>query len=217
MVQEVSLRRLDVAEEADISRLAEDLSAEGVTLDVLVNNAGIGLQGLDAGVARRTLGVNFYGPLRVTDALLPLIPDGGDIVMVSSGMGQLSSFGKDLQDALMDPDLDLDGLGGLMESFVEAVEEGRHREEGMARLRLPGLQGRAERPDPDPCFRSGGARYQRERRMPGMGAHRHGGTGSEPECGRGSLLNRLAHPAGGPAYRRVLSGRAADLLVKQLT
>ena len=47
---------------------------------MLVNNAGIAMDGFNAEVARRTIEVNFFGPLRVTEALLPLVPEGGTIV-----------------------------------------------------------------------------------------------------------------------------------------
>ena len=42
-------------------------------VDVLVNNAGVALDGFNAGVARETIDVNFHGPRLVTAALLPLI------------------------------------------------------------------------------------------------------------------------------------------------
>ena len=61
-------------------------------LDVLVNNAGIAMKGFDANVVAKTLDTNFFGPLRVTDALAPLVRDGGHIANVSSGMGDLSIF-----------------------------------------------------------------------------------------------------------------------------
>ena len=80
---------LDVGDPAQIAAAAEHLRAAGTALDVLVNNAGIAMDGFDAEVARRTIEVNFLGPLRVTEALLPLVPAGGTIVMVSSGMGEL--------------------------------------------------------------------------------------------------------------------------------
>src|SRR4051812_3073686 len=48
---------LDVTDETSIASVASMLEAEG--LDVLVNNAGIALDGFDADVARRTLDANF--------------------------------------------------------------------------------------------------------------------------------------------------------------
>src|SRR6267143_1483042 len=51
---------LDVTKASSIDALARDLP-EGV--DVLVNNAGVSMNGFDAEVARRTLDVNFFGAM----------------------------------------------------------------------------------------------------------------------------------------------------------
>jgi NAD(P)-dependent dehydrogenase (short-subunit alcohol dehydrogenase family) len=83
---------LDVTSDASVRALAEKLRAEKIELDVLVNNAGIAMNGFNQNVVDKTLATNFFGPLRVTDALAPLVRDDGHIVMVSSGMGDLSIF-----------------------------------------------------------------------------------------------------------------------------
>jgi NAD(P)-dependent dehydrogenase (short-subunit alcohol dehydrogenase family) len=124
----VEHRPLDVVDPASVAALAADLA--GTPIDVLVNNAGISMKGFDAEVARRTLEVNFFGALRVTEALLPLVPDGGTIVMVSSGMGELAPLGPALRERFTRPGLTRDELCGLMQSFVREVEAGRHDELG---------------------------------------------------------------------------------------
>jgi NAD(P)-dependent dehydrogenase (short-subunit alcohol dehydrogenase family) len=126
----VEFRQLDVANPASVTSFAKWLGREGRRLDVLVNNAGIALDGFDAEVVRKTLEVNFFGAMRVTDALLPLVVDGGNVVMVSSGLGDLSGFGSEIRDKLLDPDLARDELSKLMRSFIHDVERGRHREAG---------------------------------------------------------------------------------------
>jgi NAD(P)-dependent dehydrogenase (short-subunit alcohol dehydrogenase family) len=123
-------RRLDVSDPASIATLAGSLREEGQRLDLLVNNAGITMEGFDERVARGTLDTNFYGPLRLTEALLPLISDGGTIVMVSSGMGELSNLSPGLRKRFGDPNLTQAGLLELVESFVDAVRRGRHAQEG---------------------------------------------------------------------------------------
>ena len=94
---------LDVGRSRQIAAAAEHLRAAGTAIDVLVNNAGIAMDGFDAEVARRTIEVNFFGPLRVTEALLPLMPAGGTIVMVSSGMGELAGVDDGLRARFIDP------------------------------------------------------------------------------------------------------------------
>jgi carbonyl reductase 1 len=121
---------VDVGAPADIAAAAEHLRAAGTTIDVLVNNAGISMDGFNAEVARRTIEVNFFGPLRVTEALLPLVPAGGTIVMVSSGMGELSGVDAGLRARFTDPALTGDGIAALAHEFVADVAAGRHRERG---------------------------------------------------------------------------------------
>ena len=103
--------------------------AEG-GLDVLVNNAGIAMKGFDAKVAKNTLAVNFFGPLRLTRALLPKMRENGRIVMVSSGLGDLSNASRALRARLTDPELTLDALAKLAESCVDDVANGTHAAHG---------------------------------------------------------------------------------------
>jgi len=120
----------DVADAEGVAAVADQLRDEGTKIDVLVNNAGIAMDGFNADVARRTIEVNFFGPLRVTEALLPSMPDGGTIVMVSSGMGELSGVEAGLRARFTGPALTRAGIGALAREFVADVAAGRHRERG---------------------------------------------------------------------------------------
>jgi NAD(P)-dependent dehydrogenase (short-subunit alcohol dehydrogenase family) len=88
------------------------------------------MDGFNADVARRTIDVNFLGPLRVTEALLPLVPAGGTVVMVSSGMGELAGLDDRLAARFTDPALTRDAVVALAAEFVADVAAGRHRERG---------------------------------------------------------------------------------------
>jgi carbonyl reductase 1 len=99
-------------------------------LDALVNNAGVSLDGFDADVARRTLAVNLFGAMHVTDALLPSMRPGARIVMVSSGMGELSGVRGEERARIADPELTREGLLALVESFVRDVAAGTHARRG---------------------------------------------------------------------------------------
>jgi NAD(P)-dependent dehydrogenase (short-subunit alcohol dehydrogenase family) len=119
-------RPLDVAADASIQALATELQRSSTIIDILVNNAGIGLRGFNADVVRRTLAVNYFGAANVTDALLPLVRDGGTVVMVSSALGELVNYRAELKKRLLDPDLTRAGLDALMRSFIDDVEHGHH-------------------------------------------------------------------------------------------
>jgi NAD(P)-dependent dehydrogenase (short-subunit alcohol dehydrogenase family) len=121
---------LDVADPAKIAAAADHLRGADATVDVLVNNAGIAMDGFNADVARRTIDVNFFGPLHVTEAMLPLVPRGGTIVMVSSGMGELTGVDAGLRARFTDPALTRDGVAALAREFVADVAAGHHSERG---------------------------------------------------------------------------------------
>ncbi len=121
---------LDVTSAEDIAALANGLRAEGRSLHGLVNNAGISLNGFDGAVVRETLAVNFFGPLGLTEALLPLVEDGGAIVMVSSGMGELDAYAPALAARFADPNLTRDQLVALVGEFIAGVDAGTYRQAG---------------------------------------------------------------------------------------
>jgi len=125
-----AFRPLDVTDPGSIAALAGALAAEGRAVDILVNNAAIALDGFDGTVARQTIDANFYGPMHVTDAVLPLIPEGGNVVMVSSGVGELSGLSPRIRGRFAGPDLTREALSALMEAFVEDVAQGRWRAAG---------------------------------------------------------------------------------------
>ena len=92
---------LDVSDPQSIEATAASVRADPGRLDVLVNNAGVGL---DFGVSgtepdfeaiEQTLRTNFYGAYRLTIALLDLLRSSAHprIVNVSSGMGGVAEMG----------------------------------------------------------------------------------------------------------------------------
>lgn len=86
------LTGIDVSSDADVASLTHNL--QGNTIDVLINNAGIlatdSLENLNLEGIRRQFEINSLGPLRVTAALLPQIPPGGKIAIITSRMGSIA-------------------------------------------------------------------------------------------------------------------------------
>ena len=94
----VSFLEMDVSQAASVQKAAQEFAKLADRLDVLVNNAGIVVEG-DADVltfpeesVRKTLETNTLGPLRVTRAFAELLGKGGEprVINLSSGAGQLT-------------------------------------------------------------------------------------------------------------------------------
>ncbi|OGA61909.1 MAG: short-chain dehydrogenase [Betaproteobacteria bacterium RIFCSPLOWO2_12_FULL_65_14] len=85
------LEGIEMTSDEAIGRLARELA--GTRLDWLVLNAGVfdsgGLGELDFGRMRHEYDVDALGPLRVTQALLPNLPSGARIAIVSSRAGSI--------------------------------------------------------------------------------------------------------------------------------
>jgi NAD(P)-dependent dehydrogenase (short-subunit alcohol dehydrogenase family) len=125
-----ALVELDVTAGVAGERAAAHVDEHGGSLAVLVNNAGVALGDLDEFVARRTIAVNVDGPRRITAALAPKMRAGGRIVMVSSGMGELSAFSERLRRRFLAPDIELRDVEELCEEFIADVALDRHTDRG---------------------------------------------------------------------------------------
>jgi len=122
-------RVLDVTRAVTATALAADLERSGVVVDALVNNAGVSLRGFDARIAEKTLAVNLHGALAVTGALAPQLRDGGGIVMVSSGLGELAAVGTRARHRVLAA-THTEDVVRLGYDFVAAVSAGRHEADG---------------------------------------------------------------------------------------
>lgn len=101
----VQWQALDVTDSGAIDSLAEYISNTFGRLNILVNNAGVfgdpldqsrpgsaSVTTVDLETIRSTFETNTLGALQMTRTLLPLMNGRGNIVNVSSGMGQLSDM-----------------------------------------------------------------------------------------------------------------------------
>ena len=94
----VTFLQLDVSDLESVSAAPSEFAKAADHLDVLVNNAGILLDGdsalltIDDELIRKTLETNTLGPLRVTRAFAPLLINSSAprVINVSSGGGQLT-------------------------------------------------------------------------------------------------------------------------------
>lgn len=103
--ENIRFRQLDVTNDAQIQAIITDILKEDGRIDVLINNAGYGLIGAEETVtideARALFDVNFFGVLRLIQAVLPTMRKqySGHILNISSGVGVHSYAGLGLYSA----------------------------------------------------------------------------------------------------------------------
>ncbi|CAE7889850.1 CBR1 [Symbiodinium microadriaticum] len=120
--------------------LNQELRTKYQQLDVLVNNAAIAFKAADPTPFKDqtvpTLAINFFATMRLTDRLLPLLRGSAAagreprVVNVASMAGKLRQLSPALQSEFASPMLDRPRLVALVQSFVAAVQSGKHREQG---------------------------------------------------------------------------------------
>jgi len=128
--------QLNIDDESSVVRLCEHLKSNYGGLDVLVNNAAVAFNGTSTEPfgqqARETLRTNFFGNLRVSQILLPILRPHARVVNVSGSVGFLGRVnGQEpaataLKKKLSSPDLTVEQLCNLMQGFVDAAQSDDH-------------------------------------------------------------------------------------------
>ncbi len=91
--KDVTMLVADVTDDASVKKMVDDVLAKEGRIDLLVNNAGIGLSGAaeenSIGEVRALFETNYFGVVRVTNAVLPVMraQGRGRILNLSSAAG----------------------------------------------------------------------------------------------------------------------------------
>ena len=135
--------QLDITDQDSINKLRLFLSRDFGKLDILINNAAIcyndpTLYGKVPYTSfqqqvQPTINVNFFGTLRMTQVMLPLLKSSSSprIINVASAAGRLSILNSQQKLATFtSSNLQVSDLEEQMLAFVRDVENGSHRENG---------------------------------------------------------------------------------------
>ncbi|WP_446034061.1 SDR family NAD(P)-dependent oxidoreductase [Streptomyces olivaceus] len=195
---EVRVVALDVTDEDSVRSAAAEIGAAHGSLDVLVNNAAVAMvegegppSAVDLETVREDIEVNLFGPLRVTQAFLPLVKKSpeGRIVNVSTKMASLSP--------LADP-----------ESIQRAAQK------AFPIFAYPGFQDRPEQPHRLARRRTRGHPDQGQLGLPGRQQDRHELRPLRQSSLRGSQGRRARrHAWRRRAHRQLLRHRRSRALV----
>ncbi|KAI4235752.1 MAG: hypothetical protein LQ352_008066 [Teloschistes flavicans] len=127
----IKYHSLDISKPKSITDFAAFLKQEHPEgIDIVVNNAGIAMDGFNNDVVHQTLQCNYYGTLTATRSFLPLIRPSGRLVNVASMVGHLNSkYSSSIRSAFASSKT-VDDVTKLMESFTAAVKEGKEKQQG---------------------------------------------------------------------------------------
>lgn len=128
----VDFVQLDITDAASVAACAEALKVKYGRVDILVNNAGIAYKGSIFGAeeAATTMNCNLKGTRSISEAVLPLMPEGGRIVNLCSRAGMLEQLtSDDLKQSFRQP-ADADAIVVLADAYVEGIRRGTFKQQG---------------------------------------------------------------------------------------
>ncbi|KAI5360865.1 putative short-chain dehydrogenase/reductase SDR, NAD(P)-binding domain superfamily [Septoria linicola] len=128
----ISYHPLDISQTKSVQDFRDYLKEEHPDgVDVVINNAGIAMQGFDGSVVKETLQTNYYGSLEATQDFLPLLRNGGRMVNVCSMAGKLNKYSDEIREAFLSASKkDVPAVTSVMQQFQQAVDDGREKEAG---------------------------------------------------------------------------------------
>ena len=92
--QHLKIEKLDLENQNDILVLSKRLASKNRKFDLIINNAGVcfdeNFGHWQSSTFETSFKVNVIGPALLTQALIPMINEGGKVIQISSGRGSIS-------------------------------------------------------------------------------------------------------------------------------
>uniref|UniRef100_A0A6P7H0I5 carbonyl reductase (NADPH) n=1 Tax=Diabrotica virgifera virgifera TaxID=50390 RepID=A0A6P7H0I5_DIAVI len=127
--------QLDIDSQTSVDEFRNFIEKEHGGLDLLINNAAIcfwsAAPNPTFAQSSQTIETNYFGTVRVCEALFPLLRNNTRVVNVSSCEGHLLKIpSENLRREFSRNDLTIPELNQLIGKFLKAVEIEKHREDG---------------------------------------------------------------------------------------
>ncbi|KAF2005184.1 carbonyl reductase [Amniculicola lignicola CBS 123094] len=129
-LSEIRYHTLDITDSTSVEAFAIYLKMNhGDGVDIVINNAGIAMDGFDSNIVKSTLGCNFYKTMEACHAFLPLIKLDGRLVNVASTSGKLNKYSNEIRNRFLASKTEED-VTSIMKDFALAVDAGKENEAG---------------------------------------------------------------------------------------
>jgi len=132
----IVFHHLEVTSDESVRVISDWIQSQYGHLDVLINNAGYAIKGeaFNEEIATTTIGINYFGVVRVCEALLPLMGEKSRIINVSSGMGIIDkSYSDAMQRRLLSETINPQELNQIYQEFLESIRNDEVFEKGFPR------------------------------------------------------------------------------------
>ncbi|KAH7075455.1 carbonyl reductase [Paraphoma chrysanthemicola] len=127
---EIKFHALDVTDDTSVKTFTKYLrETHSNGIDLVINNAGIAMNGFDSNVVRTTLHCNYYSTLSVSRAFIPLLKSNARLVNVASTSGSLSKYSASVRHRFLTAKNESD-VTSIMQDFQAAVDAGKEKESG---------------------------------------------------------------------------------------
>lgn len=128
----IKFKELDITKDESIHSLSSFLKKEHPEgIDIVINNAGIAMDGYNINIVKETLHTNYHGTVTITQDLLPLIRSGGRLVNVSSMSGHLNKYSDSICDEFRKASKSsIADVTSLLDRFTKSVEAGTEKKDG---------------------------------------------------------------------------------------
>ncbi|PVZ97967.1 hypothetical protein BB558_006048 [Smittium angustum] len=125
--------QLNLADDTSIDNFYNYFAALGSPcIDILINNAGHLNKAIPFSLqeTKITFAINFFGTVKFTEKMLPLMKPNSRVIFLTSAMGSLSKYPAHIREKYQDENLTLEKLQALQSEFVQAVADGNYKELG---------------------------------------------------------------------------------------